>query len=105
MKKREYFSHFIFKGSHFEVGIQHGEAFREDIRNHMNMILELAAGNSGLSREAVLKLVDGYEPFIAKYTPGFIEELKGLSQGAGIEYREALLLQMKQEIVYSALRK
>lgn len=42
MKKREYFSHFIFKGSHFEVGIQHGEAFREDIRNHMNMILELA---------------------------------------------------------------
>lgn len=102
MKKRECFSHYIFKGSHFEVGIQHGEAFREDIRNHMNMILELAAGNSGLSRDAVLKLVDGYEPFIAKYTPGFIEELKGLSQGAGIEYREALLLQMKQEIVYAA---
>ena len=54
MKKRECFSHYIFKGSHFEVGIQHGEAFREDIRNHMNMILELAAGNSGLSRDCLL---------------------------------------------------
>lgn len=94
-----FYEHYRFSGSYREVGRQHGEALREQIRQHLELIYELSDKESHLPRERALSIAKYYESYILEYTPGFMEELAGLGEGAGITADEALLLQVRQEVV------
>lgn len=96
---KDFYKHYRFHGTHREVGRQHGEALRESIQGHLALIYELARKNSGVEKERALQIARLYEPFIGQYAPGFLEELAGLGEGAGITPQEALLLQIRQEVV------
>ena len=98
--KNDQYKHYIFEGTHREVGLQHGEALRDQIRKHIELIYSLAEEISGISKAEVLANTRQFEPYIEKYAPGFVEEIKGLAEGAGLTEEEALLLQVRQEVVY-----
>jgi predicted choloylglycine hydrolase len=95
----DYFKHYIFKGSYREVGEQHGEALRDEIRRHLELIYSLSYRESGVQKSEALESAAVFAPHIENYAPGFIEEIEGLSKGAGIAREEALLVQVRQEIV------
>jgi predicted choloylglycine hydrolase len=96
---KAFFDHYEFKGSHYEVGLQHGEALRDQIRHHLETIYELAAKVSLASRERLLNIAELYRPYIEGYAPDFLTELEGMARGAEITMEEALLLQARQEVV------
>lgn len=101
--KKPFFDHYIFSGTYQEVGRQHGEALRERIRGHLELTYANAARVSGIGKEKALHLASLYIPYIDKYSHGFLEEIHGLSEGAGITQTEALLLQVRQEATYLSL--
>lgn len=103
MSMNNYYEHYRFFGSHREVGRQHGEVLRGKIKEHINLIISQAETISCVGKESLLESTYKSLPYVEKYTPGFVEEIKGLAEGAEISFREAMLLQMRQEAVYSAV--
>lgn len=95
----DFYKHYIFQGDHKEVGRQHGEALRELIQYHLEVIYDLGEQKSNVKKNEALEIAALYEPYIGKYAPGFLDELSGLAEGARISMKEALLLQVRQEVV------
>lgn len=95
-----FYKQYVFQGSPREVGRQYGETFKEDVREHIELTYELAAHVSGSNEEKVIETTRLFQPYIEKYAPDFMTEIQGISEGAGIKLEEALLPQVRQEVVY-----
>ena len=101
-------------GSHYRIGIQVGEALRDTIPRAINQIFdhELALCKQWtkgtqmptipeFTRDEVLARTGDFLPLFEQYCPLMIEELHGIAIGAGISFEEALLLQIRGEVVYA----
>jgi isopenicillin-N N-acyltransferase like protein len=88
-------------GSRFDIGFAHGAAHRERIRTFLDD--GVARINALLYEPVTLAgmapLLRAYRDVIARHLPEMDEEIRGLSEGAGIDRDEALLLQLRREIV------
>lgn len=73
-------------GSHRELGQQHGEQAKEHILAHLDLLRE----KTGLSKEKLKNRAMQFQPLLMKYCPHLIEEIKGLGEGVGVSYGEAL---------------
>jgi isopenicillin-N N-acyltransferase-like protein len=82
-------------GSHHEVGRQHGEALRAEIRAHLELIYTQGARRSSLAPETARRWAVTFGPVIGEAAPHFLDEIEGVAEGAGIEPAEALLLQVR----------
>jgi len=79
--------------------MQYGKTFHDHIRRHLELLYDLASERSNVSKEKALSVAARFDPFIHKFAPGFCDELEGMSVGADISYMEAVLLQVRQEVV------
>jgi isopenicillin-N N-acyltransferase-like protein len=88
-------------GSPFEVGAQHGAARAAALRAFLDdglaRITRLAP--APVSAPALLSGLTEYGEAIAAATPRLSEEIDGLAHGAGITREEAVLLQVRREII------
>lgn len=85
-------------GSHRQIGQQIGEQFRDSITDSVAQLTGEAQEMKGLSREQVLQNAGTYTPFVERYAPHLSEELRGIAEGAGVDYVEAILLQVRFEM-------
>jgi hypothetical protein len=89
------------KGSAGEVGYQHGLARAAQLRAFLDddlaRINKLAAAPTSLA--ALEPLLADYAAAIARATPALSEEITGLAHGAGITVAEAVLLQIRREVI------
>jgi isopenicillin-N N-acyltransferase-like protein len=88
-------------GDPFEAGYRHGaaragalRAFLDDGIARLNRIMP-----APVSMESLRPVLAAYETEIASATPDLAEEIRGLAEGAGIGLEEALLLQVRREIL------
>lgn len=88
-------------GDPFECGHRHGalraaalHAFLGDGMCRLNRVLPVP-----LSRESVRPMLAAYQAEITKATPQLAEELRGLAHGAGITAEQAVMLQVRREIM------
>ena len=100
-------------GSPREIGLQVGEALRDKIPLAIDQIFEhelnyFEAMTFGeippvppLNRGEVLQRTRAFLPLFEAYAPGMVEELRAIAEGARIDFEEALLLQIRGEIVYA----
>ena len=88
-------------GDPFTIGRRHGEAFGSSIRSFLDNRLALinAIRHTPLSQSDADAIVDAHARVIEMETPALAEELRGLSTGAGITYRQAVLLQVRRELI------
>jgi isopenicillin-N N-acyltransferase-like protein len=87
-----------------ERGRQYGEQASARIRRgieHYSGQLE----TSKLGWAEIRAIVDTYEPTIAAFEPAYIEEMKGIAEGAGVEYAAIALLNARTEILKLADRR
>ncbi len=87
-------------GSALERGRAHGEELRPLIQTHVARWLDLLAVNTGEEPRAyVAALVSetNFRPAIERWTPGLLDEVRGMAEGAGVD--EALIfgLQLPDE--------
>ena len=101
-------------GSRYEIGIQVGEALRDTIPRAINQIFdheltlckEWTKGENipsipDFTRDEVFEKTKAFLPLFEGYCPLILEELRGIATGAGISFEEALLLQIRGEVVYA----
>jgi isopenicillin-N N-acyltransferase like protein len=93
------FPSYRFSGTHRQIGQQFGEACSERIKKHLDYALtrlqkDVKITSSQALEEAALQ----YQPFVTKYAPSFDEEIRGVSEGAGISLAEAYFLQLRAEM-------
>ena len=75
-----------WRGSPYEIGVQHGHALRCEILTEMRPALEQFALVRGLTEaRAASEARAMWGPLFERHTPSVIEEIKGLAQGCGID--------------------
>lgn len=88
-------------GDAFEAGRRHGAARAEDLRAFLD------DGHARLDRvmpapvpmESLRPTIDAYDAEITAAAPDLATEIRGLAEGAGITHEQALLLQLRREIM------
>jgi isopenicillin-N N-acyltransferase-like protein len=89
-------THFIdVSGSPYEQGRLQGGAARREIEDNLAFIergrAELAAMGRRFDYD---RLIAANEAFVEKESPGTLEEIAGIAEGAGVSYRDILLLNL-----------
>lgn len=89
-------------GSHLERGRQYGEAARDRIlacRDGYEAAFRQAAG---WSWERASEAAQAFEPAIEKAFPQYLEEMRGVAEGAGVEFTDVLTLNTRTEVIWAA---
>ena len=80
-------------GSSYEMGYQHGAQVAGLVRRYIGWIEQADwPAADVLSRNALAFL-----PILQAFSPAFVEEVRGLADGAGISFEQALLCQVRGE--------
>jgi len=91
------------KGTPREIGRQHGEQVPQLIKDNLRFYMNLWQHMGGVSREKILKDVEPFVPFIERLDPDLIEEMRGVAEGAGLEFIEIAALNARTELTFSCL--
>lgn len=81
-----------FKGSHNEIGIQHGSQLKEVISDSVIPFVKKEISSLNTSDQDLRKITKEYEALLSKEFPEVLSEAKGLAEGAEIDYETALLV-------------
>lgn len=88
-------------GTPYEIGFQYGSALAAEIGRYLDD--DLARINrlrdAPISGAAVSKFVGQSAVWIEKEVPAIAEQISGLAAGAGITYEQAMLLQLRRELI------
>src|SRR5438034_7560721 len=85
-------------GSQREGGRQHGEAARAQIRDSIAYYRESFKKITGLEWSEIKRNAPRWVDPIEKYFPGIIDEIRGVGEGAGVAFEEALALNARGEL-------
>lgn len=85
------------RGSHRELGRQHGEQATRQIRAH----IELMCSQQRLSREQLRHRAAQFQPAFDRYCPHLLEEMRGLAEGAAVTFEEAMACNIRGELRYA----
>jgi len=80
-------------GDAYSLGRQHGEQAGALIRRYLCWIERL----TGMPLDRLCANAIGFLPDMQRYSPAFVEEIRGLADGAGISLEEAVLCQARAE--------
>src|SRR4051812_17131039 len=80
-------------GSAYEMGYQHGAQAAGLIERY----LRLTARLTGKPRDLLCRNAMTLLPFMQALSPAFVTEIRGLADGAGISFEEAVLCQARAE--------
>ena len=82
------------RGTHRELGRQHGEQAMRQIRAHV----EVMCAGPRLSREQLRRRAAQFQPAFERYCPHLLEEMRGLAEGAGVTLEEAMACNIRSEL-------
>ena len=88
-------------GNNYEIGKQHGKLLKNEIRKITNLWKQNLEKTFKIKAD---KFIDefykntNYLESIKKHTPGLLEEVKGISDGSGIDFKTIFVFQLVDEI-------
>lgn len=85
---------FEARGTHRELGRQHGEQVRDRLRG----FLDYLAGWLKLSGAELRRRALRFLPLFEEQAPHLVEEVRGLAEGAGVDLADALAVQIRGEL-------
>ena len=78
-------------GTAYDMGYQHGKQAADLVHKYLLWIDKL----TGKPRDELCQNARAFHPLIEKLSPLLMEEIRGLADGAGISFDEALLCQAR----------
>jgi isopenicillin-N N-acyltransferase-like protein len=88
-------------GKPYDLGLQHGTQAKAAINKNVQFYLAHWEYFGGVNREQVLQDARNFIPYIEKFDPDLIEELKGLAEGSGQQFEEIIALNARWELNYA----
>ena len=92
------YRHIEVSGSPHELGRQIGEAAREEIRGFAAIALERVNKTVRVSYARAMDISRRSMDCAAAYAPDMLDELRGMSEGAGVALDEMMLLQVRNQL-------
>ncbi len=90
-------------GSPYEIGRTHGSEGKEEIHNSLSTYESLFKGYAGLTWKQACEKALLHESAIERFRPQYIEEMRGVADGAGVTYEDILSLNARSEIALTAI--
>lgn len=91
-------------GTPRERGLAYGTAARERIHRVIEEYRVLFDKEAHIGWDAALEKAAVYEAPIRAYRPDLIEEMEGIAEGAGTDFRTILLLNCRSEVMFAQIR-
>jgi len=86
------------RGERRDLGRQHGEAARGQIRDSIGYYRESFKRITGLEWSEIKKNAPRWVPPVESYFPGIADEIRGIGEGAGVAFEEVLALNARGEL-------
>ena len=81
-----------------QMGEQLGEATRDQIRGYAAISLDRINKTITISRERAYAIGRQSIPFVERYSPHLLEELRGIEQSSGVSLDELMLMQTRNQM-------
>src|SRR5262245_9074227 len=85
---------FTARGTHRELGRQHGEQARGRIHGFLDYLGQILK----LSRSQLHSRTLRFQPLFEQHCPHVMDEVRGLAEGAAVPLAEALAVQIRGEL-------
>ncbi len=94
------------EGTHLEIGRQIGESRRDQVRHSIEnarILLANAYDTLQLNWEGALIQARKYLPFAEERYPQYVEEIRGIAEGAGVGFDDLVMLNAMEAVTMDAL--
>ncbi len=82
-------------------GVAYGKAAAERVRRSLDLYRgELE--RRGVNMEQVRKLARDFTPHVSAYEPAYLEEMKGIAEGAGVTLEDVVFINCRTEMMFGA---
>ena len=89
-------------GTPYERGRQYGAQARDRVHLSVQAYRRVFAHYAGWDWPAVREAAAGFEAPIAAFRPAYLDELRGIAEGAGLDLPDVLTLNVRTEVMYAA---
>ena len=96
------FPHVRVEGGPRERGRQYGEQARERVALSVEAYREVFAHYAGWDWDKVTEEARRFEPAIAAYDERYLDEMRGIAEGAGVPFEAVLALNVRTEVMFAA---
>jgi isopenicillin-N N-acyltransferase-like protein len=96
------FPHVRVQGKPRERGRQYGEQARERVGRSIAAYRDVFRHYAGWSWSKVTREARRYEEHIAAYGAAYLEELRGIADGAGVAFEDVLAINTRTEVMFAA---
>jgi isopenicillin-N N-acyltransferase like protein len=94
--------HIRVKGNALERGRQYGTQASARVRRSVAAYFDIFTGMAGLPRPQVHEYARSFIPAIEELNPGYLDEIRGIAAGAGVDLLDVLAINVRTEIMFSA---
>ena len=88
------------EGTPYELGFQHGAAFKTQVQRSVACYQEMFRDYSDLSWDRAKLLSRRFIPMIEAYNADYLEEIRGVADGSGFTFEDILALNCRSELVW-----
>ncbi len=96
------YPHVRVAGSASQRGRQYGEQARKRVRRSVSAYREVFAELAGWDWPTVLAEAARFEAPIAAYRPQYLAEMRGIADGAGLDFADVLAINVRTEVMFAA---
>ncbi|MBN2290179.1 MAG: hypothetical protein JXQ83_12665, partial [Candidatus Glassbacteria bacterium] len=89
------------EGTPYEIGLAHGSGLKTQIHQVVGLWKDRYGSRTGVDPDSLLAVLmrkNDYLSSIRKYTPDLLEEVRGLADGAGMDFNTMLAFQYLDEV-------
>lgn len=97
--RADFFPILELEGGPHDVGQAHGRALAGEIKKNLALYYSMVRGLNGLEPDQCLAHASEYLTTMREEAPDLLEEMEGISQGAGVSREEIMFLNARSEIV------
>jgi isopenicillin-N N-acyltransferase-like protein len=99
------YPHVRVKGTAFDRGRQYGERVSSRVRGSIKGYAGIFGRRADLDWGAARKLASTYVSSIEAFDGRYLEEMKGIARGAGVDFEDILAINVRTEVMFSAKAK
>ncbi len=90
------------RGTAHERGVQYGEQARDRIRGSVDAYRRVFWHFAGWDWPKVRQEAARFEAPVAEFRPGVVAEMRGIADGAGIDFLDVLAINVRTEVMFAA---
>ncbi|EXJ80960.1 hypothetical protein A1O3_07248 [Capronia epimyces CBS 606.96] len=95
--------HVRCSGTPYEIGQQHGQAAKTEVHGSIAFYTQFFEDRTKLSWLQVRDVARRFLPWLETSYPEFVEEMKGVADGAGLDLESIVALNVRTEIAFGML--